>query len=339
MRAVYRGMAVLLWVALAWMWAAYPAARADNGPHGGYTATTDACAGCHRAHTAQGASLLLAGSSTALCLTCHGATGTGADTDVVDGVYLERDGTAEDPAEGVVNQGLRGGGFQYARMDTGWTGAASPQAVTSAHLADGGSGIAWGSGAIGSGAGEAITLACVSCHDPHGGAGGGNSPTYRLLRPTPLESGTGTVVLADEDVKHYTIDAADGKYFGQDYDSNLYHDMAAWCSSCHDRYLAMASSGHTSSGDDIYTYRHISVGSGCGCHNMHGGPPATGNPEYRHDPLSCLTCHVAHGSSAHMSGAAGEVPWPDGSSAPAGDARSALLRVDNRGTCELCHDK
>lgn len=35
-------------------------ALADNGPHGGYTKTTDACAGCHRAHTAKGAMLLAA---------------------------------------------------------------------------------------------------------------------------------------------------------------------------------------------------------------------------------------------------------------------------------------
>jgi len=326
----------LLWAGMAF--GAWRSAWADNGPHGDYTATTDACAGCHRAHTAQGSNLLVATSSTALCLTCHGVAGTGADTDVMDGVYLQRTATGG-ASEGVVNRGLKGGGFQYARMDTAWAGVTAPQPVTSAHLMDGSNGIAWGSGEIGSGAGESISLACISCHDPHGGAGGGNSATYRLLRPTPLESGSGTVVLSDEDPKQYTIDASDGKYFGQGYDSNLYHNMASWCASCHDRYLATAGSGHTSSGDGIYTYRHISVGSGCGCHNMHGGPPATGNPEYRHDPLSCLTCHVAHGSPAHMGGAAGEVPWPNGSSAPSGDARSALLRVDNRGTCELCHDK
>ena len=34
-------------------------AFADGGPHGGYTATTDACAGCHRAHTAAAAKLLI----------------------------------------------------------------------------------------------------------------------------------------------------------------------------------------------------------------------------------------------------------------------------------------
>ncbi|NPA31031.1 MAG: cytochrome c3 family protein, partial [Chloroflexi bacterium] len=160
-------------------------ARADNGPHGNYTPTTDACAGCHRAHTAVGSDLVVAASSTALCLTCHGTSGTGADTDVINGVYLQRDDLDESPPEGVVNRGLKAGGFGYARMDTTWTGDASPRAVTSSHLMDGSTGIVWGSGAINSGPGEAIALACTSCHDPHGGAGGGGSATYRILRPTP----------------------------------------------------------------------------------------------------------------------------------------------------------
>ncbi len=326
---------------LTWLlaWERPRLARADNGPHGGYTPTTDACAGCHRAHTAVGPALLTAASSTELCLTCHGAGGTGADTDVLDGVYLERDNTVESPAEGVVNRGLKGGGFQFARMDTGWVGDATPRAVTSAHLMEGSTGIAWGGGAWGSGPGTSMTLACTSCHDPHGNAGPGGTPTYRILRPVPRQSGSTQVVLDDETPKRYTIAANDGKYFGEEYDNTLYQNLAAWCATCHDRYLAPDDSGHTDTGDPIFAYRHISQGQGCGCHNLHGGPPPTGNPEFRHDPLSCLTCHVAHGSTARMSGHAGVVPWPNGNGTPSGDARSALLRVDNRGTCELCHDK
>ncbi len=313
--------------------------RADNGPHGGYTATTDACAACHRAHTAAGNDLLRAGSSTALCLTCHGSTGAGADTDVMDGLYLQRDATTESPLEGEVNRGLKAGGFRYARMDTAWNGTATARPTTSSHLWDGGSGTAWGSGAWGSGPGETMVLECVACHDPHGSAGGGHSATYRLLRPTPLGSGDQTVIIADENPKHYTIDAADGKYFGQPYEATTFNNLAAWCATCHDRYLATAGSGHTASGDNLFAYRHITVGSGCGCHNLHGGPPPTGNTTYAHQPVSCLTCHVAHGSSAHMGGNAAQVAWPNGQTTPNGNARSALLRVDNRGTCQLCHDK
>ena len=87
---------------------------ADNGPHGGYGPATDACAGCHRAHTAQAGNLLIA-SSTALCQSCHGPAAFGADTNVWDGVYASR---ASGGAYGVVDDSLKGGGFANAFMDT-----------------------------------------------------------------------------------------------------------------------------------------------------------------------------------------------------------------------------
>ena len=52
------------------------AASADGGPHGDYTATTAACAGCHRAHTAVGGNLLVASSTYDLCVSCHGGSAT-----------------------------------------------------------------------------------------------------------------------------------------------------------------------------------------------------------------------------------------------------------------------
>ena len=49
-------------------------ASANAGPHGGYTATTDECAGCHRAHTAAADNLLInTGGTTAVCMACHAA--------------------------------------------------------------------------------------------------------------------------------------------------------------------------------------------------------------------------------------------------------------------------
>ena len=65
-------------------------AKANGGPHGDYTTTTDACAGCHRAHTAAGANLLIAETEYDLCMTCHGTGATGANTNVNDGVYTAR---------------------------------------------------------------------------------------------------------------------------------------------------------------------------------------------------------------------------------------------------------
>ncbi|MBK8935501.1 MAG: hypothetical protein KA362_01490 [Chloroflexi bacterium] len=61
------------------IWALLPQpAAANGGPHGDYAPTTDACAGCHRTHTAPAAKILVRSGSD-LCYTCHG-TGMGAST-------------------------------------------------------------------------------------------------------------------------------------------------------------------------------------------------------------------------------------------------------------------
>jgi cytochrome c553 len=52
-------------------------------------------------------------------------------------------------------------------------------ATTSNHPVKGAKVTAWGDRAPNSGAGDAVTLECGSCHDPHGN---GN---YRILRPIP----------------------------------------------------------------------------------------------------------------------------------------------------------
>ncbi len=318
-------------------------ARADNGPHGGYTATTDACAGCHRAHTAIAARLLVDGVPN-LCYTCHGNAGAGADTNVMDGIYLERDSQAEDPAEGDVTRGLKGGGFVNALIDTNWDGAAASTPTTSNHLVDGSTGTAWGNGAIGSGPGATINLSCTSCHDPHGRAGTTGNPTYRLLRAIPIDSGAGSGVDVEDEVdKVYTVSdtplKSGNQYFGEDYGTQA-DQLSEWCTQCHTRYLASANSENTDSGDPIFAYRHMTQGSpSCNlCHDIHGGIMPTGGPMFSHD-VTCMTCHVAHGTSASMGGYAGVVEWPDGATTPNGDNRSALLRVDNRGTCQLCHGK
>ena len=139
---------------------------ADNGPHGGYASspTTDSCSGCHRAHTGKEQQLLMV-STTSLCESCHGPSGNGADTDVWDGVYLNRDATTESPAEGTQNRGLKGGGFVNSVMDTSFAGSASSAPSTSSHTYDGTPGLIWGNGAIGSGAGTSTALDCGSCHN------------------------------------------------------------------------------------------------------------------------------------------------------------------------------
>jgi len=181
-------------------------ALADNGPHGGFSANTDACAGCHRLHSAQVGSneLLIAASAEATCMSCH--DGTGAGTNVEDGVYLSsgRNASGFTNDEGGDGKSLLAGGFTNALMATDWSGKyafdASKNAVsggtTSRHLSltTPASGTIWGSGAENTSNGE-MDLECTSCHDPHGNAGWDTSqtpdvrvPSYRLLRWQPSGS-------------------------------------------------------------------------------------------------------------------------------------------------------
>ena len=334
MRSLLR-LAVIAGMVVLGVYQATPT-QADNGPHIGTGADPipDKCAGCHRIHTGQDENLLRV-SASQLCFGCHDSTG--ADTDVVNGLYL--------PA---VGRGLRGGGFVNASMDTDWDGASSSAAVTSVHTTDGSTGTAWGNGAIGSGAGLAgFSLKCTNCHNPHGGAGAGGSPTYRILRSIPTGSGAASGVdVPDEVTKEYGVEDTGNKYFGQHYQWEIDDGLSDWCSQCHTRYLALADSGRTHSSDPIFSYRHMSQGwssdpDGClRCHFINGqsSPP---NP-YETDPSivmnpRCQTCHVSHGTTATMGAYSGAVPWPDGSTSPSGNERSSLLRLNNRGVCIMCH--
>lgn len=316
-----RRLALLVASCAVWLLLGPVPAFADNGPHvTGAGIVADGCAACHRVHTAK-ADRLLTQAQPALCYTCHGASGTGANTDVVDGVGYPsagRTGTAG---------GLRGGGFAYALIDSAnpsgqtnaWSNAsgtvpvrAAGAAVTSTHSVDDSSQMAWGNGAISGTAnyGKALQLRCGSCHDPHGN---GN---YRILRSVPKSSGATSpgVTIADAATKVYTT----GDYW-QVEDTNAASyiaNVSAWCTTCHTRYLS--ADGGTNSGDAVYTYRHRS------------DETSQGRP-------SCAQCHVSHGSNASVAGTySGSVTHPDGSAA---GTDSRLLRIDNRGVCQMCHNR
>ena len=172
-------------------------AMADNGPHGGFSATTDACAGCHRAHSAKfGSNSLLITDPEALCMSCH--DGLGAGTNVKDGVYTQAGsnvytgGGANAKVEGTDGASLFGGGFTNALMATVWSGAttANPafnaisKLTTSSHgMAV--SGTVWGSGANNTPNGSMV-LECTSCHNPHGNSGFTNLTTQTTVCNTVL---------------------------------------------------------------------------------------------------------------------------------------------------------
>jgi predicted CXXCH cytochrome family protein len=207
-------------MALVWLALAVTPVFADGGPHvltvndGSAGITADSCAACHRMHTSTSPTGYLlndpAPTITAYCRSCHGATGTGATTDVDTGIQYALAGDGTRLTSNTLGA-LRGGGFLQARIasDSAYRTRTSANAtldfrtkvpvsaatpVTSAHLALSGSGltaqgIAWGYGPIAlSNPGTAFGggLQCTSCHNPHGN---GN---YRILNPIPTDSG-GTI--------------------------------------------------------------------------------------------------------------------------------------------------
>jgi len=170
-------------------------AFANFAIHGNYVSDTDACAGCHRAHTSVSSitwsdaadgtnhSTLLVTSATEMwqfCYACHDATSQGADTNVQQGIY---EGTLYGEQGGILN----GGGFD----------SLDQSATTSQHMYKGSSWGAYGGGFFaastgtgqgpvgdgpneignpGVGVGNNIKMDCATCHDPHG------SPNYRILK-------------------------------------------------------------------------------------------------------------------------------------------------------------
>jgi len=353
-------------------------AAADNGPHvstavgAGQTALiTNAgggrCAGCHRAHTAK-AEFLLKATQPALCYTCH--AGAGASTNVKDGVNAFtnaalRGGGFEnakiDGAGATKTMGTVPGAHGLPIASEGVPALPASAAVTSKHQIDGTTtGTIWGNGAISAtvNPGKAgVTLECGSCHDPHGN---GN---YRILRPIPVDAGTLTQTVISPAVTSATgvittpaelsapatgvsiPDATSKVYTTSNYwdvtDRNVPNvagvalattetdgyitNVAQWCSTCHTRYLAGSGSYQINSGDAVFTYRHRS---------NRNNSAGVSRP-------NCIQCHVSHGSNVSMSGDAAAASLPGGATlAPtdAGYGDSKLLRVNNRGTCVMCHN-
>jgi predicted CXXCH cytochrome family protein len=243
--------------------------------------------------------------------------------------------------------------------------------VTSAHLpiingkVSVGTGVAWGNGpdaSTGSNAGPSVTMDCVSCHNPHGNG------QYRILNPLPqpnlavaggpdvfvpagaaapvtdaalppagdarnytvIQTNGGTGTLLASQVYALALPSTAGDYFRRKVPWNgttgtandapngisatFTTQISTWCLTCHSRYLSAGWDVETT--DAIYKYRHTATNTS----------------------RNCITCHVAHGSDAQMSpgGYSATMEYPGGAAAPVGDSR--LLKVNNRGTCQLCHD-
>lgn len=303
-------------------------ASANGGPHGGYAPATDACAGCHRTHTAEGPQLLIATSTYGLCMTCHGSTTGGADTNVQDGYFLDSRSTSTNAITSTATNGyLLAGGF------TMYKGTAA----TSSHDVSGSVTTAWGNGGANRGVVGSLALArggldCASCHDPHG------STNYRIMNNV-VNSVTISMAQVDESVK--------------DYDTEHWSTgQSDLCTACHATYhVTTAGSGSSASVATAGGYAHrIDMPYSYSFNNKTNVNPETigiaagGGTTYTL-PLAgtdvvCQTCHLPHGTSATMSGlaaggATGSGTLPGNTTA----TDSALLRLNNRAVCETCHQK
>jgi cytochrome c553 len=243
---------------------------------------------------------------------------------------------------------------------------------------------------------ESTTLACTSCHDPHNYGQtyrmlkkqpvdssidfrGSTNFVFVTDQLAYARWNPGTGILAYDTTDYTDVDYAspdvyddsgnlvEVTYEGGDPMTKYSQQMSNWCASCHERYHAEkeghSGTGSTDSDDAIFAFRHKtgdamingtetdSCGyNGAGCH---GGPDwVNANKQ-----LSCLGCHVAHGTGSEMTTYA-QVAFPgednpdlEGVPSPAvdpdlpeawddeWDTRSSLLRLDNRGVCQnsYCH--
>lgn len=393
-------------------------AYANFAIHGGYSLDTDACAGCHRAHTSfselrwknrydpditQSALLVSsAATMTEFCNTCHGDDAPGASTNVVSGVFDSGPSGAAGVPPGTVVDGvttlyqtnsafggkLNGGGFE----------SFDGTQTTSSHGMDA-DGIMWGFGSSVAGA-TRVGLTCTDCHDVHG------TSNYRLLKDS-LNGQTVGGYLPDGTPQPWVVSAEQGfppggwlkhedgaaqmALYRPNYTSPEYayrppvastqRSISGWCAGCHQQYIVRSSpydygtyeavAGDPAAGNTPPGTRHrhpmnITLAAGVGddrslmdevrlddnlpLEARPGSPNGRGEWDFQ-DYLGCLTCHRAHGTSSTMTGWAeatiaqnpdtgiwGPVMVPGrGGVEPTTD--SALLRVDNRGVCERCHNK
>jgi predicted CXXCH cytochrome family protein len=151
--------------------------------------------------------------------------------------------------------------------------------------------------------------------DVHGTAAQGDYFRYKF-DPTGQANFTNFYLKADEMNTGWNGTSATNKLANAGVSpANSTGLMTAWCITCHTRYNGYNAAGTTSlvqplPMDAIFNYKHGTTRVGC------------------------EQCHVSHGTDALMTAEfSSTYKLPDGTAED-----SALLKVDNRGTCNLCHD-
>ena len=282
--------------------------------HGSYTLDTNACAGCHSTHTAQGAALLREATVDATCRTCH--NGTGSKYNVGDGTVLVPNGAGGTMAK-LTQGGPFGGQDGFAYQGASPVTSRHKVGTTAINQAPGGN---YGS----TGPGWADTLTCGSCHDPHGTA-----HNYRLLREALLDS------------PNIQVQAVPAVVVGGDETVTYVKGMNTFCAACHKDFNVGAGSGSTPPPETYATtagtYRHA-VGIAPAGKGLTTTFPLEGAAGNNTDLIFCLTCHRAHGTTATGTNPSGYDQNGDGS-VTAADVTTWLKRANNMTVCEDCHKK
>ncbi len=301
---------------------AAPLSSASN-VHGGYTANTSACSQCHSTHAAIGKNLiqnLAAGNNDvyATCMYCHGM---GQQSK-----YNVEDGAIE---TGTATYAASGGGF--VRMVTAEGSTPTYASVYSQHNVNEVTGTTVWVPGYDTAAPSHMELTCASCHDPHNTANISRALRVNVngvdISATPPDL-TITNELADESIAY----------------------LSGWndfCGACHqDFYQTAAGSGDTDSGAYSTKKRHRVGMDPAGYPGVNAGswvyaslsqpssklPLQSVDSSAANEQVMCLTCHYAHGTKAYSSITFNRT---DGTTSNS----STLLRLDERGVCEACHNK
>ena len=285
-----------------------------GGPHGNYTNDTDACGSCHNTHAARGKNLianLAAGSQNEIyrvCTYCHKAGGQ-SKYDVVNGITSS-------------TKASLAGGFSYVVTAEGNPPTKVPP--TSKHDVDAAEGSSFWAPGYSTNPADYVVLTCASYHNPHSGAD-------RALRSPILGVSVSPVMSimvsgGDESVQY----------------NSGWNDF---CGACHKDYKQTAAGSGSMDSGTYSTYKRHRVGmdpSGYPGVNSSSwttwflSQPSTSLPLQNDNAgntvMVCLTCHYAHSTARTNTVTFNRADGTTTSS-------SALLRQDNRGACEACHNK
>lgn len=295
-----------------------------GNPHS-FTDNTSACAQCHSTHAGQAASLIIVSAAYSsayapnpnmtykLCVYCHQGTVPQSKYDVVDGQIITGDASNNVWA-------ASGGGVEKIPKTEGPASsipAADIVPVTSMHNVYEPDQTKVSLPGNNQDANAKIELFCSNCHNPHG------TSNSRMLRSkfTRLNTDNGTWTTINVTGVTITLTNPLGN------EVPAYNNaISDFCAACHVDYLASTSgSGSLTSGTYDSKYRHRVAKSGV------SSPISAASgfdaaklvlPTSTDGDLICTTCHNAHGTASVVS-----------------SGSSSLLKMDERGICQNCHNK